>query len=61
MTNAEKFRKVFGLPSGIEPLPYVCDIVECEKVKCGDCPMYEEDIGFWDKEYKKPESEEENE
>lgn len=56
MTNAEKFREVFGLPSGIEP-KYFCFMVECEKVKCVECPVNKNSNGFWDKEYNEPESE----
>lgn len=52
MTNAEKFREVFGTKVITER---GCDGIRCpgagdEYIPCEICPYY----GFWEKEYKEP-------
>lgn len=56
MTNAEKFKEVFGI--AIDETPDdPCGIFDpslCKNQKCKDCRA----LNFWEKQYKSPESEE---
>ena len=49
MTNAEKFKEVFGLDVLVENDPCdIIDIPDCEKMSsCRDCLLN----NFWEKEY----------
>ena len=55
MTNAEKFREVFGIE--IDEIPIdPCDMFHnsiCMNHECDDCPAWH----FWEKEYNKVKNE----
>lgn len=56
MTNAEKFKEVFGYDV-VNDLYVVdpCDFVgidDCRKHSCHDCPLF----NFWNEEYKEKEN-----
>lgn len=57
MTNWEKFKEVFGIPTDneVEPMDRICEILDCGAMeKCTECPFSELDMdspSFWDDEY----------
>ncbi len=56
MTNAEKFKEVFGIKIDENVPEDPCAMFDhniCIDHECGDCPA----CHFWEKEYKLPESE----
>jgi len=60
MTNWEKFKEVFGLPTNvkIEMQMDICDVVDCRGIECDDCFINKNNMhgtSFWRREYKKKE------
>ena len=54
MTNAEKFREVFGFYPDAHPTEDVCNYVYCDEQDCATCRYYKGDKekATWDDEYK---------
>jgi len=60
MTNWEKFKEVFGLPTNVkkEMQMNICNAVDCKGIECDDCFIYKNNMhgtSFWRKEYQKKE------
>lgn len=57
MTNWEKFKEVFGIPSDNEVVPddRLCEILDCGAMEsCTECPFSDKGMDsqmFWDEEY----------
>ena len=57
MTNAEKFKEVFGIPMDdeLEITGSICTIIDCSQFEsCSQCPIDKEglvDYDFWEREY----------
>lgn len=53
MTNAEKFKEVFGLYPNVYEDESVCNFMRCEDVSCKNCPYctYYDEVK-WTDEYK---------
>ena len=52
LTNAEKFKEVFGLEPDRSEVAEVCDMVDCRYISCQNCPHYNK--GHWDDKWEKP-------
>ena len=60
MTNWEKFKEVFGLPTNVKKSMSlnICNVVDCKGIECDDCYIYKNNMQgtkFWRKEYQKKE------
>lgn len=60
MTNWEKFKEVFGIPTNVKKAMNmnICNVVDCKGIECDDCYIYKNDMQgtkFWRREYQKKE------
>lgn len=60
MTNWEKFKEVFGLPTNVKKAMQmnICNVVDCKGIECDDCFINKNNMhgtSFWRREYKKKE------
>ncbi len=57
MTNAEKFKEIFGIPmdSNLEISGEICRIINCSNIlACGLCPIEKNRLDacdFWERKY----------
>lgn len=52
MTNAEKFKEVFGFWPDVRLSDHMCDIVLCFDQKCDECPYQKNNEKVtWEDEY----------
>lgn len=50
MTNAEKFKEVFGIEIAVDNSRNICQFMDrdlCSTISCQDCPAFQ----FWLREY----------
>lgn len=57
MTNWEKFKEVFGLPTNVKKAMQmnICNVVDCKGIECDDCFINKNNMhgtSFWRREYK---------